>query len=206
MTRIVGLACALVFVMSTYVLAQTEFSADIVNEGNQNRSTRMYVGKDKLRFDGMGTSGHGAGSVIIDPASQKTIVLMPERHMYMEVPQEQTMNQTMNVFHVQDVDNACSQWLAMDRNKGGTCHKLGTETVNGRSTVKYEGTDAKGKSGTVWIDPKLHFPVKWQGQNEQGGELRNIQEGSQPSSLFEVPAGYTKFDMGGMMMRPPQQH
>lgn len=205
MTRIVGLTCALVFVMSTYVIAQTEFSADIVNEGNQNRTTRMYVGKDKLRFDGMGTSGHGAGSVIIDPTTQKTIVLMPERHMYMEVPQEQTMHQTMNMFHVQDVDNACSQWLAMDRNKGGTCHKLGTETVNGRSTVKYEGTDANGKSGTVWIDPKLHFPVKWQGQNEQGGELRNIQEGSQPSSLFEVPAGYTKFDMGGMMMRPPQQ-
>jgi hypothetical protein len=42
--------------------------------------------------------------------------------------------------------------------------------------------------------------VKWQGK-DSGGELRNIQEGSQPASLFEVPAGYTKMDMGGMMQR-----
>jgi len=33
-------------------------------------------------------------------------------------------------------------------------------------------------------------------------ELRNIQEGSQPASLFEVPVGYTKFDIGSMMQRP----
>jgi hypothetical protein len=32
-----------------------------------------------------------------------------------------------------------------------------------------------------------------------GIELHNIQEGSQPASLFEIPAGYTKFDMGAMM-------
>jgi hypothetical protein len=32
--------------------------------------------------------------------------------------------------------------------------------------------------------------------------VRNIQEGSQPASLFEVPAGYTKFDMGGAMKQP----
>jgi hypothetical protein len=35
-------------------------------------------------------------------------------------------------------------------------------------------------------------------------ELRNIQEGSQPASLFEIPAGYTKFDMGGAMRQRPQ--
>jgi len=43
--------------------------------------------------------------------------------------------------------------------------------------------------------------VKWEGKNASW-ELRNIQEGSQPASLFEVPAGYTKFDMGSMMQRP----
>jgi hypothetical protein len=31
--------------------------------------------------------------------------------------------------------------------------------------------------------------------------LQNIQEGPQPSSLFEPPAGFTKMDMGGMMKR-----
>ena len=77
---------------------------------------------------------------------------------------------------------------------------MGSDTVNGRSAIKYEGTNASGDSGTFWVDPKIAFPIKWQGKNSSG-ELRNIQEGSQPGSLFEVPAGYTKFDMGGMMQR-----
>jgi hypothetical protein len=32
-------------------------------------------------------------------------------------------------------------------------------------------------------------------------ELRNIKEGPQPASLFEIPSDYTKFDMGSMMQR-----
>ncbi len=88
--------------------------------------------------------------------------------------------------------------------RGGSCHKIGSETVNGRSTVKYEGTNAKGETSNVWVDPKLRFPVKWEGKNGSW-ELRNIQEGTQPASLFEIPADYKKFDMGnmgGMMQRP----
>ena len=79
---------------------------------------------------------------------------------------------------------------------------MGHDTVNGRNTVKYEGTNSKGDSGYFWIDPQLRFPVKWQdNKDNNGGELRNIQEGTQPASLFQVPAGYTKFDMGGMMQQ-----
>jgi hypothetical protein len=122
--------------------------------------------------------------------------------MYMEVPaQMANQRSAYNFFRTGDVENACSDWLQMQQNKGGTCHKVGSETVNGRSTVKYEGTNASGDTGTVWLDPKLRFPVKWQGKNGTG-ELRNIQEGSQPSSLFEVPSDYKKFDMGNMMQRP----
>jgi hypothetical protein len=42
--------------------------------------------------------------------------------------------------------------------------------------------------------------VKWQGKNSDG-ELRNIQEGTQPAGLFEIPAGFTKMDLGGMMQQ-----
>jgi outer membrane lipoprotein-sorting protein len=68
--------------------------------------------------------------------------------------------------------------------------------------VKYEATNANGDVNHFWLDPKLRFPVKWQTKSSNG-ELRNIQEGAQPASLFEVPAGFTKMDMGGMMMQQP---
>ena len=47
--------------------------------------------------------------------------------------------------------------------------------------------------------------VKWQGHSS-AGELRNIQEGTQSASLFEIPAGYTKMDIGHMMQQHSQQH
>jgi hypothetical protein len=137
--------------------------------------------------------------------TQTTTVLMNQQHMYMELSQQMASQRTAyNFFRTGDVEAACSDWMQLPQNKGGSCRKIGSETVNGRSTVKYEGTNAKGETGDVWLDPKLRFPVKWEGKNGSW-ELRNIQEGTQPASLFEIPADYKKFDMpnmGGMMQRP----
>ena len=182
-------------------LAQSEFSADIVDHSarDNQHTTKVYFGKDKMRFDSIGESNRGSGAVIMDMSTESYIVLMPQQHMYMEMPASAMENRGMfSFFKSGDVDNACGDWLKLATNKGGTCHKDGSETVNGRSTVKYEGTNAKGESSTVWLDSKVRFPIKWDGKNG-GGELQNIQEGSQPASLFQVPASYTKMDMGGMM-------
>jgi hypothetical protein len=196
--------CALaVILVATFALAQTEFSAEVVeSQKGDAPQAKIYFGKDKMRFESAKKDPRGGGAMIINLATQTSTVLMEQQRMYMEMPaQMASQRNNYNFFRTGDVENACSDWLAQARNKGGTCHKVGNETLNGRSTVKYEGTNARGESGAVWLDPKLRFPVKWQDKNG-GGELRNIQEGSQPASLFEIPAGYTKFDMGSMMQRP----
>jgi len=192
---------------ATLVLAQTEFSAELVNTtkaGNPVQA-KIYIAKDKMRFEPAEKDPRGmTGAFIVNLTTQTSTVLMDQQHMYMEMP-AQTPNQrnTYNLFHIGDAENACADWLAQGRNKGGTCHKVGGDTVNGRSAVKYEGTNAAGDAATVWIDPKLRFPVKWQDKNGSG-ELRNIQEGAQPAGLFEIPAGYTKVDVGAMMKQRPQ--
>jgi hypothetical protein len=186
---------------ATVAVAQTEFSADIVQNDKADKApTKVYFSKDKVRFDSVGGGSRGGGgSVIMDLSTGSFTVLMPERHMYMEMPAGMMENRgVFRFFRSGDVDDACADWLKMDQNKGGTCHKVGHETVNGRSTVKYEGTNAQGESAAAWFDSKLRFPVKWEGKNG-GGEMRNIQEGSQPASQFEIPAGYNKMDMGAMM-------
>ena len=195
---------------ANFAVAQTEFSAEIVDtqKADNPSNTKIYMSKDKIRIEpaaGSTKAKGPGGSVIMNLATQTTTVLMGQQHMYMEMPVQMANQRTAyNFFRTGDVENACADWAQTAKNKGGTCRKVGNDTVNGRSTVKYEGTNANGDSSTFWIDPKLRFPIKWQGKNSSG-ELRNIQEGSQPSSLFEIPAGYTKFDMGnmgGMMQRP----
>ena len=186
-----------------FVVAQTEFSADIVNTTKTGSpvQARAYFAKNKMRFDSQEKGSRDKGAVIIDFAAHSYLVVMAEQHMYMEMP-AQTMDQRgmYSFFQTGDVENACSDWLKIAKNVGGTCHKVGSESVNGRNAVKYEGTNSSGETSQVWLDPKLRFPVKWQGKNS-GGELRNIQEGSQPASLFEVPAGFTKMDLGNMMQQ-----
>jgi len=83
---------------------------------------------------------------------------------------------------------------------GGECHKVGSAVVNGRNTIEYEAKSEDGKSGHVWLDQKIDFPVKWENNEGDEGELRNIKEGSQPAALFEVPSDYQKMDMGKMGM------
>jgi hypothetical protein len=200
------MSCSILLVLAaSFSMAQTEFSAEVFDSQKGDApQAKIFFGKDKMRFESGKKDPRTGGAYILNLTTQTATVLMDQQHMYMDMP-VQTANQrnAYNFFRTGDVENACSDWLAQSANKGGTCHKVGSDTVNGRSTVKYEGTNAKGETGAVWLDPKLRFPVKWTGKNG-GGELRNIQEGSQPSSLFEIPAGYTKFDMGNMMQQRPQ--
>jgi len=190
-----------------FVLAQTEFSADIVDLQKPGTpiQAKIYFAKDKMRIESQVSSPHGGGAVIVNFATQTSIVLMAQQHMYMEMPaqaQSQRMGYANAFFRAGDVENACGDWQKVSHAQSGSCHKVGDETINGRSTVKYEGTNGNGDVSQFWLDPKLRFPVKWQGKNNSG-ELRNIQEGSQPASLFEAPAGFTKMEMPGGMIQPP---
>jgi hypothetical protein len=199
-----SLAVTSLFLAAGVAYAQAEFSADIVENAKTDKSDgKIYVGSGKLRFESADKSDLRKGGVfIMDMSTLVYDVLIPQQHMYMEMTSETVENRGMyGFFRSGDVENACADWLKLKRNEGGTCHKAGDETVNGRSTVKYEGTNTRGEKSTVWLDAKLRFPVKWE-DSTNGGEMRNIQEGSQPASLFAIPAGYTKVDLGNMMKQP----
>jgi hypothetical protein len=199
-------SCLIAFLLAAnFALAQTEFSGEMF-DSQKGSNGKIYFAKDKVRFESTNKDPRSGGVVIMNLTTQTTTVLMNQQHMYMELSQQMASQRTAyNFFRTGDVEAACSDWMQLPQNKGGSCHKIGSETVNGRSTVKYEGTNAKGETGDVWLDPKLRFPVKWEGKNGSW-ELRNIQEGTQPASLFEIPADYKKFDMpnmgGGMTQRP----
>jgi hypothetical protein len=198
-------SCLIAFLLAaSFALAQTEFSGEMF-DSQKGSNGKIYFAKDKVRFESTNKDPRSGGVVIMNLTTQTTTVLMNQQHMYMELsPQMASQRTAYNFFRTGDVEAACSDWMQLPQNKGGSCRKIGSETVNGRSTVKYEGTNAKGETGDVWLDPKLRFPVKWEGKNGSW-ELRNIQEGTQAASLFEIPADYKKFDMPNMGgMQKPQ--
>jgi hypothetical protein len=60
-------------------------------------------------------------------------------------------------------------------------------------------TDKKGRVTNLWIDEKLHLPIKVVTQDATM-LLSNIKEGEPDASLFVIPAGFHKIDLGGTPM------
>ena len=194
-----------VLLAASLVMAQ-DFSADVVNGRGNEEIKKVYSTKDKVRYEVEGQNkAMGPTAVIVDETQSKWLVVLAERHMYMDSWPTMMKKPTITQYwHVQDVNDACPQWKKLAEQAGtyknwGNCTKIGSDTLNGRSTVKYEGVSGKGEKNYIWVDTKLHCVIKMDGGTGGGIELTNIKEGSQPSSLFEVPAGYTKFDIGAMM-------
>ncbi len=186
--------------------AQADFSADIVNLSAASNTfpTRIFSTKDKLRFQGQDRSGRTNSIMIVNLAARTSIVLMPQQHQYVESTGPQIPGQGVTFFQARDVEDACGEWKKMAHAEKGKCRKVGRETVNGRDAVKYEVSPGQGNPSAMWIDVKLHFPVKWQSAVGTG-ELRNIQEGTQPAERFEIPHGYTKRRFGGPAKQKPAQ-
>jgi hypothetical protein len=173
------------------------FSADVQMKGknrNENVSGKMYFGVTKWRMD-MSTQGHQM-SMIVDMPSKVAYMVMPEQRMYMEMRMDQEAPGAPRTRDLRPVDpnNPCAD------QEDYTCQKAGSEVVNGRSTDKWVFTDRKQReSHTVWVDQKLRFPIRSVHHDGATMDLTNIQEGAQAAALFQVPAGFQKFDMGGMM-------
>jgi hypothetical protein len=205
--RMVRGSCLVALLMIAPLGLAQEFSADVVNTKDNGEPKKLYAGKDKVRFEvETRNAGMGPTAVILDEGQNKYTVVMSERRMYMDAPTTMVKPLMTHYWRVQDVNDACPEWKKTAEQAGtyknwGGCTKMGSDSLNGRSAVKYEGVSNQGEKSHIWVDTKLRCVVKTD-EAAGGFELRNIHEASQPASLFEVPAGYTKFDMGGMMKQP----
>mgnify|MGYP001594689202 CR=1 FL=1 len=79
---------------------------------------------------------------------------------------------------------------------------MGSETIDGHPSTKYEVTakvDDKTMTTYQWLATDINFPVKTAAVDGSWTvEYKDIMLGSQPDSLFELPAGYQKMSMPTM--------
>jgi outer membrane lipoprotein-sorting protein len=187
--------CVLLVLAVTPARAQQggqPFSADTATtmpRTGEKTTGKIYFSPPKIRTD---TSSKGHDSImIIDSSTKTSYVLMPQQHMYMEThAQGGTAARPQQAPPASfDPQHPCPANI--------TCKKLGTETINGRVCEKIEITTKSGTT-TTWVDQKLLYPIKTVAASGYVTELSNIKEGKPDASLFEVPAGYKKMDMGTM--------
>ena len=106
-----------------------------------------------------------------------------------------------NVKPLRDPGNPCAG------KEGTTCKNVGVEEVNGRTCDHWQVTEKNGRVSHVWIDQKLHFPIKGVSEDSTW-QLTNIKRANLlPACSRFLPATSSKMDMGNMMQmgRPQQQ-
>ena len=170
-------------------LVLPQFSGDmaITRKDSQGQQVKIYMGGTRMRSE-MAMRGHDTVA-IMDMGKKVAYILMPQMKMYMESSMEEPSRHGAgfaDLMKLAATNDPCST------RKDATCTKAGTETVNGRSCDKWLMKTSNGPE-TVWMDQKLHFPIRKE-TAESTLNVTNVKEGSQPESLFEVPAGYRKFD------------
>jgi len=225
MSDLARISCFFIFLIAaTAALAQSDFSADIVNLQKPETPglARIYFANDKRRIEMQASGGDdtiiarlaqptatkngahmqvgGGGDVIIlDFATHTSTVLWPAQKAYAQGPSKSVgpaeLYDLYVYVHAADPDNACAEWMQRPGSQGETCRNLGHETVNGRSTVKYE-LSCYGEVCHLWIDRNLHALIKRESK-WNSTELRNIREEPQMPSLFEVPSDYSSTTLSG---------
>jgi hypothetical protein len=191
--RVVGIACSIVLATSTVGAApppepKADYSADstMETEGGMKMSGRVYHTPGKERME----MGGADGSVTIIRRDKK-VVWQLMGNMYMELPMDQSNASDMGGFEiVEQVD-------------------VGQETVNGIKATKSKVIAVKpdgSKFGGFFWTTKEGITVKMDLLSKEGerkfrmaSELTNLKIEKQDPALFEIPAGYTKNDMGALM-------
>jgi hypothetical protein len=168
---------------------KVDYSADSTMEtkGGMTMKSRIYHTADKERMEMGGSDGM---TTII--RKDRKVVWQLMGNMYMERPLD-TLNQSgMDTFDL--VEQA----------------EVGQETINGVKTTKSKVVavkkDGSGKFGGFFWITKEGITVKADMLSKDGdkkmrmtSELTNLKIEKQDPALFEIPAGYTKNDMGAMM-------
>jgi uncharacterized protein DUF4412 len=171
-------------------VAQAEYSGDLTTQTEDSTiQQHVYVTPTKERREML--TGSGDGAVQIFRHDNKVMwQLMPSEKMYMEHQYGQSKSKDMSSWDFEET-------------------VLGEETLDGMKVTKYKtiatSTDGKKYGGFSWRT-KEGIPIKTDLLYKEGNEkkrmateLKNVKIGKQDPKLFEVPEGFTKFDMAGMM-------
>jgi outer membrane lipoprotein-sorting protein len=171
----------LFFLLLAGTAAAVDFSADVIMTTKDMKSTgTIYFEPNKFRMD-----MHSPQKMSTITRLDKKVMwsIMPEQRMYMQMP--------LNLENSPAVE---------EKMNGEIDRKLvGSENVNGHPTKKYLVTYRSGdrkEQVYQWVATDINFPVRTAAvDGSWSQDYKNIKIGSQPGSLFEVPAGYKKFAM-----------
>lgn len=178
--QITAMAAAVFLLVLPDIGQAAEFTAKMVlTDGGKAMPGKIYVKGDKMRQEF--TDEHGQSVTIVRKDKKLVWVVMPQDRVYAEIPLKKEMP---------------GQFLQFP-DKTLKKQKVGTETVNGYATDRFQVVVSGGSSGPVvqnfWMCDQLGMPVKMECKEKSlSVEYKDIKEGRVEDKLFEPPPGFKK--------------
>jgi hypothetical protein len=185
-----------------------QFSADLVIVRHDGAAAepvgKLHVLDDKVRLE---TPELADGFFLVDGGRPAAYFVRPAARVFMDARQSSQL--TRMFVPVYSVD-PCRQWQAMAKLAGladqgdWRCERTGDETISGRSAIGYRAVSASGGGFIGWIDTARKFPLRIKTEGGAVITAENIRDEPQPAQLFEILAGFRKFDPQALIQQIKQ--
>ena len=150
----------------------------------QNIKFATVAGGNLMRIESMDAS-HGGTFVLVDRATKRMTMVMPQDRRYMEMP----------------ANDAMARGFVL--NEGMRFAKKGAAMVVGLKCTLWDITSTDGAGSACITDDGVM--LRGQGRDGQGAiEATAVKYGPQPLSLFKPPADYARLEMPAGA-RPPSR-
>jgi len=170
-------------------------------------SYKYYVKGDHVRIEEISARDEVQGIMLVDMRDKTVTALSPERKLYMDVP---------NMRLPKDVDTKVEKTGEMKDIAGYKCEKWVVKSGAEDRVITYwvaadefnffvpmlETLNRKDEQAVFFLEipgaqgvfPMLGIEQKMDGAEVSRLEVKKITKGVQKPSLFEIPAGYNKFE------------
>lgn len=168
---------------------------------------KYYVKGDRIRIEEIGARGDVQGIMLVDTRDRTVTAVSPERKLYMDVPnmrlpKEVESQVTKTSEQKQIAGYTCEKWLVKSaREDRQMTYWVAAdefnffipllETLNRKDEQAIFFLQIKDSKG---VFPMLGLEQKMDGAEVSRLEVTNVVKSAQKTSLFEIPAGYNKFE------------
>lgn len=168
---------------------------------------KYYVKGDRVRIEEISSRGEVQGIMLVDTRDKTVTAVSPERKLYMDVP---------NMRLPKDVETQVQKLADTKQIAGYACEKWMVKSAKEDRQITYwvaadefnffipllETLNRKDEqavfflqiSGALGVFPMLGVEQKMDGAEVSRLEVTKVAKGVQKATLFEIPAGFNKFE------------
>ncbi|MCB9169378.1 MAG: DUF4412 domain-containing protein [Flavobacteriales bacterium] len=168
---------------------------------------KYYVKGDHVRIEEISARGDVQGIMLVDTHDKTVVALSPERKLYMDVPNmrlpKDVETQVQKSGEMKDIAGyKCDKWVVRSSKEDRMLTYWVAQDAFDFFVPLLETLNRKDEQAVFFLEipnaegvfPMIGIEEKMDGAEVSRLEVTKVTKGTQRSALFEIPAGFNKFE------------